>query len=178
MTTPGILMVTLLVVALVLALALLAGSLALLVTAGDSKIGHHSGLRQSLHELDRQWRIERWVYRHHRVFGLLVVMIALTCIWQLSHLQFFAASAATEPWALLAWLLAGGQVVNLIIGILIITRPSLLKPLEDLSNRWHRITAFDAGSRLPARLRALLLVVVALVVALTSGWLLLRQLAL
>lgn len=170
MTPPGILMLTLLVVVLVLALALLAGSLALLVNAGDPENAHHSGVRQALSELDRQWRIERWAYRHHRAFGLLIIVAGLVCIWQLVRLDL---SAAADPRILLAWLLLGGQALNLAIGILIFTRPSLLKPLEALGNRWHE---FDVPRRLPPRLKATLLCLVAAMVAATSGLLLIRAL--
>lgn len=174
MTPPGIMMLTLLTVVLVLALALLAGALALLLNAEEGQKGDHGGVRQALRQLDRQWRIERWSYRHHRIFGLLIVTAGLVCIWQLARLDL---SNTADPRTLLALLLLAGQALNLIIGVLIFARPSLLKPLETLGNRWHELGELDAGRRLPPRLKAALLGLVAAVVALTSALLLIRALA-
>ncbi|WP_376695286.1 hypothetical protein [Wenzhouxiangella sp. EGI_FJ10305] len=170
--TSEILVLTTLVVVLVLALALLAGSLALLITAGKAGETERAGLQQAFHELDRQWRVERWIYRHHRPFGLLVVLAALVSIWQLLKLDLLNALAASNAWGVSACVLLGGQALNLAAGIVIVTRPSLLKPLETLSNRWHRIGDFESGRSIPPRIKALLLLLVAVVVALTSGLLL------
>lgn len=177
MTPSSILMLTTLVVVLVLALALLAGSLVLLVTAGHSGEPGRGGLDQALHELDRQWRIERWIYRHHRLFGLLVVLTALACIWQLLKLELAVSPTAGGAWDVFAWLLLVGQAFNLAVGLVVLTRPSLLKPLETLTNRWHSFGDLNAGRSMPPRLKALLLFLVAAVVAVTSGLLLLRALA-
>ena len=88
---------------------------------------------------ERQWRIERWVYRYHRAFGSLVIAVSVLFFFKtwLHGLLFAGGPAWQAAW----WLLALGMGLNLVIGLVLVTRPSRLKPLEQLSNRWVHVDA-------------------------------------
>lgn len=174
MSTSAILVSTVLAVLFVLALALLTGSLALL--AG----GHHaqaprSGLASALRLLDKQWPVERLIYRHHRTFGLLVLAASSFCLWQLTRPELMTLLAGRSPVSILLWILLIGQALALLIGLIIFIRPSLLKPVETVSNRWLdlELAAKDPPAR--PRITAILLMLVGLIVLLASASLLLQQ---
>ncbi len=174
MSASAILISTVLVVLLVVAVALLAGSAALLTGRGRPADGTGAGLLEALRLLDRQWQIERLVYRRHRLFGLLVATTSVFCLWQLGRSGLSAILASHYPASILAWALLLGQAFNLLVGLVILVRPSLLKPLEALSNRWHPIEA-RTGRPGAARITAALLALVGLAILLAAGALLLQQ---
>lgn len=108
--------------------------------------------RGALDALERPRRIERFVYRHHRLFGSAIVagslmLLALlgayqrrlpeTLAWRGWHGTQLPLAAA---WALL--------VFALIIGCFILARPSALKRFESLANRW--IEPFPTAAPGPA----------------------------
>jgi hypothetical protein len=91
-------------------------------------------------QLNRYQRIEKPLYRHHRLFGAALTVGALTLLYLLTKLQSYLF--ATSVWSqiqgvrlamIFAWALA---TLALIIGILFLVRPSALKGVETLSNRW------------------------------------------
>jgi hypothetical protein len=120
-----------------------------LLLASEKSQPGHPALQRWLFELnlmallDRNRRIERRLYRHHRVFGATVVVGAvalLAALWLLhSH------PAATEllednlgawgAWALIltSWTLAA---LTLGAGVFLFRRPSALKGVETAANRW------------------------------------------
>ena len=87
MSASAILISTVLVVLLVMAIALLTGSIALLTGRGRPADGSSAGPLEALRLLDRQWQIERLVYRYHRLFGLLVVTTSVFCLWQIGRTE-------------------------------------------------------------------------------------------
>ncbi|MDP1527200.1 MAG: hypothetical protein Q8M20_15445 [Rhodocyclaceae bacterium] len=91
----------------------------------------------------RTWRVDRFVYRHHRLFGALILLGASIFLALLAthHTAIFKA----DPWLLkglplavvllqaAAWLFA---VFSMLIGLFVLVRPSALKPLEAKANHW------------------------------------------
>jgi hypothetical protein len=176
MSTSAILISTVLLVLAVLAVALLAGALALLAGRQDPARQRRGGLAESLTALDRQWHIERLIYRHHRSFGLLVVTAAGFCLWQLTRSSAAEILAAPGTTSILLWFLVASQILNLLIGLVLLLRPSLLKPMEAVGNRWHRLDINRERHPQSIRITAALLALVGLTVLVGSAALLLQQL--
>lgn len=175
MSTSTILILTILAVMLVLAVALLAGSLALLAGGVRQDDRDGGGLIAALRMLDRQWRIERLVYRHHRIFGTVVLLAGVFCIWQFTRSELAELLAAPSALSVLVWILLLGQGFNLLVGVFILLRPSVLKPLESLSNRWHGMDVETGQGPRRTRLAAVVLSLVGLLILLISATLLFQQ---
>lgn len=98
-------------------------------------------LKQKISELcSRTWKVERFVYRHHRLFGSAITAGALTLLGVLyswhKHLPVLPAKplGAGMPMAeFAAWTIVGAV---LLVGMTMLIRPSALKSVENLSNRW------------------------------------------
>lgn len=177
MSTSTILILTVLLLVLILAVALLTGSLALLVGGPREDDRDHGGLVAALRLLDRQWQIERLIYRHHRIVGGIVLATGIFCVWRLASTDLLVLLNGSSATSALTWTLLLGQGFNLVVGMIILLRPSLLKPLESLSNRWHGL---DTGQ--PHRPRAMLatavvLSLVGLLVLMVSAMLILHQIS-
>ena len=97
--------------------------------------------------LDKPRNYERFYYKHHRIFGAVIVVLAAVTIYMLVfHADLDATTAAVQKLAMSVfgkWLLKtclyiliGLSVLALIAGIVIFIRPSLLKSMEALGNRW------------------------------------------
>ncbi len=133
--------------------------------------------------------IERFFYRGHKVFGALLISGAVFALHYLvSHqaaVSMLAAFAQPGPAgdvmaaALTSFLLAGNVVV-LIVGVIVVVRPSLLKGVEAASNRWfsthEAFKSLDSRSDLPdqvvarqPRLTGLVLTVAGLYATLQLG---------
>lgn len=85
-------------------------------------------------------KIEKPLYRHHRLVGAALTAGALTLLILLGklHSYLFATSAWSQVLGvrlamIFAWALA---ILALIVGIFFLVRPSTLKGVEALSNRW------------------------------------------
>ncbi len=99
-------------------------------------------LPRLLCSLDRVYHIERFFYRHHRVFGgFLVVGSAYTLVQWLWHAGRLGAVA--ETWGPLAdsatVIVLGGNLLGFALGAVVLLRPSLLKVPERFSNHWISI---------------------------------------
>jgi hypothetical protein len=125
-----------------------------------------SRLRRVLLEADvaavfnRRFAIERRVYRRHRFFGIVVLLGAVAA-------ASFAAYLSVHPRALKLQALLGRlgftfievltatlAVVLAVVGICLIMRPSVLKGIETIMNRW--VEAPAQGKSHAAVLRAIL----------------------
>jgi hypothetical protein len=175
MTPLGILTLTVLAVVLVLALALLAGSLALLVGGGTAVDQERGGLVTALQLLDRQWQLERLVYRHHRLFGAVVLITGAVSAWKLWRSDLSALLEGSLPVATMAWSLLIGQGFNFLVGLVILLRPSLLKPVETIGNRWHRLDSAEQRGPRTLRTTAVVLSLVGLLVMLGTAALIFEQ---
>lgn len=125
--------------------SLVLGGLGLLVVVfcGRGRFNERSAWKRALNlleVLERPRRIERIVYRHHRLFGgitifFVLIFLALFGTWYLRsyeisiwHTSFGAQLAIAAVWMIL--------IFALIIGVYVLVRPSALKGIEAWANRW------------------------------------------
>ena len=175
MTTSTILIITILAVLLLVSLAVVTGAIALLFAHDRPEAGPGSDFQRLMKLLDWQWSIERGVYRHHRLFGLAIVLAALFCLWQLRAASPHLPSGSF--WPGLLFVLAAAQLLNLVIGALVFFRPSLLKPIESVGNAWHRLDFPRRREPGTQRLRIALLALIGLLVLFGSAGLMFELLA-
>jgi hypothetical protein len=92
--------------------------------------------------LERPQRVERFIYRHHRLFGGIIVAGAMVMLaflvggHGLAGTVAWRASSASQMALMAVWALAA---FALIIGIFIGIRPSALKGFEAIANRWIQL---------------------------------------
>ena len=92
--------------------------------------------------LDRPRWTERFFYRHHRLVGALVTIASLCTlyIFLISYnVRRIATAVAKGYWGLVdavVALLLVGSALAAIVGIFLLIRPSVLRDIEKLSNRW------------------------------------------
>lgn len=97
-------------------------------------------------KLDEPHQLERLFYRHHVVMGALILAGSLYSLWFIWRLQggellvLFPAAANRVLLEILQSVLIHvlllGNLLALVIGLVVIVRPSLLKGLESRANRW------------------------------------------
>jgi len=141
-------------------------------------------------KLDEQKHFERLFYRHHIVMGLAIVLGSLYSLWFLWRLQDRGLALllpAIENRVLQEILEASvlimlqlGNLLALLVGLVVLLRPSLLKVLETWSNRWvdteKTIKTLDSRLDLtdkikPEHLRLFgLLVVIGSLFIMTNTW--------
>ncbi len=135
------------------AAAVVAGICFLLASRQPDKLDTEGGrlLNSRLQEvLERQRFVERFIYRHHRLFGSAIVAGALVLLALLGAGQarfgtaWLGRSGGRDA-VFLVWALA---VAALVIGIIVLVRPSALKGVETLANRWIQLfPAIELTSR-------------------------------
>ncbi|MEO5364966.1 MAG: hypothetical protein H7831_01125 [Magnetococcus sp. WYHC-3] len=121
----------------------------LLVMPGAAQWGGRSllePLREVGSHLRRPWRVERYVYRHHRWFGSLILGASLFVLSALipSLVQYYDHPVMSRHdhdvllqlwmWESLSVLFLLLCLLTLLAGVVILLRPSLLKPLERWAN--------------------------------------------
>ncbi|MBF0625100.1 MAG: hypothetical protein HQL82_09875 [Magnetococcales bacterium] len=122
-------------------------------------------LREVFHFLLHPIRMERIFYRHHRGFGLLIILASLTVLSVLrrylgQHLEVRPQYGPGAPlhswlWESLVFIVSFSSLFALLTGLVILVRPSLLKHFETLANRpvsgadlhrlWSRARSFWMG---------------------------------
>lgn len=92
--------------------------------------------------LDRPRWIDRFFYRHHRLLGTAVFVGAMAVLYIFLFQYNFRRISALIPrnywWlsdALIGMLLIG-SVVAVLVGFIVLIRPSLLRDIEKSANRW------------------------------------------
>ncbi|MCK9530912.1 MAG: hypothetical protein M0R77_10205 [Gammaproteobacteria bacterium] len=99
-------------------------------------------LSRLLSSLDQVYRIERFFYRHHRLFGAFLLAGSGYTLYHASFRPDLLVHAY-EAWGpvgeAVAIMILGGNIVALVLGAVVLVRPSLLKEPERLSNRWIRV---------------------------------------
>lgn len=151
MTTAAAVLVQLAMIALavLLAVAALVGIVVALRPAALERLRYVSQQRREAHlseRLNRPYNLDRWFYRRHRLYGVVVAALALVL---LGYLTFGDASyrwlAIVEPGyrgvasilidtaRLLLWLFG---IFALVIATVVFVRPSALKGVEEKVNRW------------------------------------------
>lgn len=98
-------------------------------------------------KLNRPRYQERFIYRHHQLFGALVIFFTSVCIYMMLLyadvaviLENVSLMADTDfgKWLLVSlyYILVAANILALIIGFVIFIRPSSLKKLEEKANHW------------------------------------------
>lgn len=104
-------------------------------------------LRRSMRPLEIARNIDRHIYRHHKSFGLLIIIASTYTIYtllfdimpsRLENLLGLQLSPVIASWLLHAFdiLLLCGNLFALIIGMIMYVRPSALKNFEARANQW------------------------------------------
>jgi len=122
--------------------ALAPGMLERLRDTADRRVS----MRRATRPLDVPRHIDHWFYRHHRVYGGVVVTLAMFLLY------FLVFSDARDAWHRLfgpeyrdiaAMLLHAARIVlwmlsvfALMVGTVVLARPSELKKVEAWANRW------------------------------------------
>lgn len=102
-----------------------------------------------LGKLDQPHHIERFLYRHHRVLGVMIVAGAGFVLWRwaFAYERSELLAALGTRWLArgLDWVPAAVETALvalhgaiLVVGVLVIFRPSALKGFERTANRWQR----------------------------------------
>lgn len=145
----------------------LAGTLAVLIGLGLLVVGLRlkgcaTRTPAWLHvDIDQPHYIERLIYRHHRKAGIALMAAAAWWLWLLSPLAPWRAFLSLT-WHYLKLVFGSADFVLLatsglalgvlVTGLLLLLRPSLLKPLESVANRWvDPLAATAASPRTPLK---------------------------
>lgn len=109
--------------------------------------------------LERPWGVERFIYRRHRLFGgaIVVGVLVFLAVLGVAPTRLFntvlLGGSGGKLAVLLVWTLA---IAVLVIGIIVLLRPSALKSVEGRANRWIQLFPTVLTSR---QIGGLLLVV-------------------
>lgn len=90
---------------------------------------------------------ERFFYRHHQVFGILVLLASIICLYMLTFYTGVEnitvnlvklAGSEFEKWLfiVLYYLLIAAIILAFLFSLIMVIRPSLLKSFEAWGNRW------------------------------------------
>jgi len=103
-------------------------------------------MRRATRVLDIPRNVDRWFYRHHRLYGSVVVALSVALIGFLTFgseptawTRAFgpqnreAAAILVDAARIVLW---GLGIFTLIVGVIVFVRPSALKAFEAAANRW------------------------------------------
>ncbi len=159
MTTTDILILTALLVTVLVALSVV-------INAAGTLLGRHGeyGPRpdKPFALLDCSWRVEGIIYRHHRISGVLIILASGVFLWQAAS-YLGALQAGASIWSTAWWVLVASHGITLLIGLVILLRPSRLKSLEAVANRHYELERKSPVSP-PLNPQALILLLTACIV--------------
>jgi len=119
------------------------------------------------HRLNAPIYKERFFYRHHRVFGALVIIASTLCLYMLTFYIGIdsvtdnlvkLAESEFEKWlfVILYYLLIAAIILAIIFGTIMTIRPSTLKSFEAWGNHWvdteESLKMLDKKQDLPDRI--------------------------
>lgn len=98
-------------------------------------------------QLNKPQYQEHYFYRHHRVFGIIIILASLICLYMLTvyiNVETITdnlvrlAESEFESWLFVSlyYVLTGAIFLAFIFGLVIIFRPSALKRVERWGNQW------------------------------------------
>lgn len=132
--------------AIAMAIGLAAALRPQLLERFESRSEQRFSMRRATRVLDVPRNIDRWFYRYHRIYGAVVVLLAIALLsflafgqpevaWRglFDHRSRVAGEILIESARLILWILG---LFALAIGVVVFIRPSALKALETWSNRW------------------------------------------
>jgi hypothetical protein len=130
-----------------------------LMIAPKRMLRERTGLRRWLLEvdlvalLDRRRGIERPLYRHHSIFGATVFIGGIALLFASWELEFHPwlmnrLSGILGAWGLHALVVTSwmSAISLIVIGAILLIRPSALKPVENAANRWIELFPRAAAS--------------------------------
>lgn len=117
-------------------LAVILSAVSGLLDRGGRRKAPLAGPAADLDPVTRPRRIERFVYRHHRAFGLAILAGSILYLGLVARYGLLWPASAGPVLAVLLPLLALVNLALLPFGTVMLLRPSLLKRLEAASNRW------------------------------------------
>lgn len=174
MTSADILVLTALLVVALASLALLASGIGLVVHGirKPNAAVEHDGNRQ------QSWQVERLVYRHHRLAGILITLGSAWFLWQSLQGAALADTITSISWTVFWSTLTGAHACTFLIGLVILLKPSRLKPIESLANRRFELDLpkIERHETSHPALNGLVLILIATVVLTGMGLLLLERL--
>jgi hypothetical protein len=99
------------------------------------------------HVINKPRYKESFFYRHHRIFGVIIIIASIVSLYLLSfyigvdsvlNILIRLAESEFEKWlfVILYYLLIAAICLVIIFGIIMTIRPSLLKSVEKWSNHW------------------------------------------
>jgi hypothetical protein len=133
----------------------------------SNKLNRWISTKQLFENLNRPRYQERILYRHHRTFGAMIVLLSLFSVYMLffysgptETLGYFTRLVKTQFGIWLVtncyYILLFLNVLAFFIGILVFFRPSLLKSIEHWSNRWveteNTLEGLDRVHEIPANI--------------------------
>ena len=111
------------------------------------KLNHWVSTEPFFHILNKPRYQEKFIYRYHRIFGLIFTVVSTMCLYML--LFYTDTSVLIKNMSLLTytafgdWLLeslfyifVAANILALIIGLITFFRPSILKSFESIANKW------------------------------------------
>ena len=108
----------------------------------NQRLSRYVSTEKIAEHIDRPRWTERFFYRHHRPVGAAVLIGAILVLYTFLfsfNLRKVSAFIPRGWWwlsdALLGMLLIG-SVLAALVGIIVLTRPSLLRDIEKAANRW------------------------------------------
>lgn len=119
------------------------------------------------HHLNKPRYKESFFYRHHRVFGSVIIFASIVSLYTLTfylgmdsitYVLVKLAGSSFEKWlfVILYYLLLGFICLAIIFGAVMIIRPSTLKSFEKWSNHWidtdRPLKILDRESDMPDRI--------------------------
>lgn len=106
--------------------------------------------RRAMKDLELPHYYERFFYRHHLWVGVLILVASLYFFFTFVLRTTPAEAAAAMPgvdwlWEGFFWFLVVANVAAAILALVILFRPSALKPLEAVANRWVSVRQATRG---------------------------------
>lgn len=104
--------------------------------------------RRALKIWETPLHLERFFYRHHRIFGVVLLLATGWTLYYFTRLYapeqvlrlLQRASRINPAWAPLlngtVWVIRIASALALLVGLVVVIRPSLLKGIEAKSNTW------------------------------------------
>lgn len=118
-----------------------------------TRLNREWSTRRAMKDLEIPHYYERFFFRHHRWVGILLLIgcgyFFFAFVTRMSPAEAAAGlpgpSALLWAWEGLFWFLVVANLVAAILALVILIRPSALKPLESVANRWISVRQATRG---------------------------------
>jgi hypothetical protein len=130
----------------------------------SAKLGIWVSTEDYFNTLDKPHYQERIIYKHHRIFGVLIVLgasytLAVLLNMDLETIRTNVVNTVNSNW--MDWinsavfiLIIFGNSIAIVFGIIMFARPSMLKDIENRLNKWipteEKLKKLDEVHEVPA----------------------------